>query len=61
MGAMTSIYLALAPGLEKVSGEYFFDQIPRTVNPIAADEKAQELLWAKSVEYTGVDLQAVKN
>ncbi|KAF9156042.1 hypothetical protein BG015_007459 [Linnemannia schmuckeri] len=61
VGAMTSIYLALAPGLEKVSGEYFFDQIPRTVNPIAADEKAQELLWAKSVEFTGVDLKAVKN
>ncbi|KAF9081775.1 hypothetical protein BGX23_000463 [Mortierella sp. AD031] len=61
VGAMTSIYLALAPGLEKVSGEYFFDQIPRTVNPIAADEKAQELLWAKSVEFTGVDLKAGNN
>ncbi|KAG0299317.1 hypothetical protein BGZ97_003780 [Linnemannia gamsii] len=60
VGAMTSIYLALAPGLEKVSGEYFFDQIPRTVNPIAADEKAQEELWAKSVEFTGVDIKAVK-
>ncbi|KAF9126566.1 hypothetical protein BGW39_006511 [Mortierella sp. 14UC] len=60
VGAMTSIYLALAPELDKVSGEYFFDQIPRTVNPIAADEKAQELLWEKSVEFTGVDLKAVK-
>ncbi|KAG0199947.1 hypothetical protein BGX28_006875 [Mortierella sp. GBA30] len=57
MGAMTSIYLAIAPGLEGVSGEYFFDQIPRTVNPIAMDEKAQELLWAKSVEFTGVDFK----
>ncbi|KAF9965911.1 hypothetical protein BGZ70_003815 [Mortierella alpina] len=54
-GAMSSIYLTLAPGLENVSGEYFFDQIPRTVNPIAMDEKAQEQLWAKSVEFTGMD------
>ncbi|KAI7825991.1 hypothetical protein BC939DRAFT_118104 [Gamsiella multidivaricata] len=56
-GAMSSIYLALAPGLENVSGEYFFDQIPRTPNPIAMDEKAQELLWTKSVEFTGVDFK----
>ncbi|KAG0275590.1 hypothetical protein BGZ95_008607 [Linnemannia exigua] len=61
VGAMTSIYLALAPDLDKVSGEYFFDQIPRSVNPIALDEKAQEELWEKSVEFTGVDLKAVKN
>ncbi|KAI8363014.1 hypothetical protein B0O80DRAFT_4403 [Mortierella sp. GBAus27b] len=54
-GAMSSIYLALAPGLEDVTGEYFFDQIPRTPNPIALDVQAQELLWAKSVEWTGVD------
>ncbi|KAF9195582.1 hypothetical protein BGZ50_004181 [Haplosporangium sp. Z 11] len=54
-GAMTSIFLALEPGLENVSGEYFFDQAARSVNPIAMDEKAQELLWSKSVEFTGVD------
>jgi len=57
VGAMSSVYLALAPGLENVSGEYFFDQIPRVPNPIALDEKAQELLWTKSVEFTGVDLK----
>ncbi|KAG0005087.1 hypothetical protein BGZ65_012009, partial [Modicella reniformis] len=56
-GAMSSIYLAIAPGLENVSGEYFFDQIPRTPNPIALEEEAQELLWTKSVEWTGVDFQ----
>lgn len=54
-GAMSSIYLAIAPELENVSGEYFFDQIPRTPNPIALDEEAQELLWTKSVEWTGAD------
>ncbi|KAK3809476.1 MAG: hypothetical protein J3Q66DRAFT_288058, partial [Benniella sp.] len=54
-GAMSSIYLALAPGLENVTGEYFYDQIPRTPNPIALEEDAQELLWKKSVQWTGVD------
>ncbi|KAG0371588.1 hypothetical protein BGX24_001469 [Mortierella sp. AD032] len=57
VGAMTSVYLALAPELEKVSGEYFFDQIPRSVNPIVMDEKAQELLWEKSAEFTGSDFK----
>ena len=57
VGAMSSIYLALAPELDNVSGEYFFDEIPRTPHPIALEEKSQEMLWAKSVEYTGVDFQ----
>ncbi|KAG0308178.1 hypothetical protein BGZ98_008768 [Dissophora globulifera] len=57
VGAMSSIYLALASGLDTVSGEYFFDQIPRTPNPVALQEKSQELLWSKSVEFTGVDFK----
>ncbi|KAG0046313.1 hypothetical protein BGZ83_008512 [Gryganskiella cystojenkinii] len=57
VGSMSSVYLALSPGLENISGEYFFDQIPRVPNPIALKEEAQELLWTKSVEYTGVDFK----
>ncbi|CAO3567299.1 unnamed protein product [Mortierella alpina] len=56
-GALTSIYLALAPELETVSGEYFSDQIPRQVHPAASSEDAQEQLWIKSVEYTDVDFK----
>ncbi|KAF9953818.1 hypothetical protein BGZ72_005112 [Mortierella alpina] len=56
-GAMTSIYLALAPELETVSGEFFSDQIPRPVHQVALSEDAQEQLWVKSVEYTGVDFK----
>ncbi|KAG0341358.1 hypothetical protein BG000_009402 [Podila horticola] len=56
-GAMSSIYLALAPEVENVSGEYFFDQIPRTVNPIALRKQEQEMLWSKSVSYTGVNFK----
>lgn len=56
-GAMSSIYLALAPEVENVSGEYFFDQIPRAVNPIALRKQEQEMLWSKSVAYTGVDFK----
>ncbi|KAF9999911.1 hypothetical protein BGZ79_006489 [Entomortierella chlamydospora] len=55
VGATSSIYLALAPELENTSGEYFFDQIPRTPSPIALNEESQEKLWAKSVEFTGLD------
>ncbi|KAG0243587.1 hypothetical protein BGW41_001798 [Actinomortierella wolfii] len=56
-GAMSSIYLAISPEVESVSGEYFFDQIPRTPSRVALDKDAQEMLWTKSVEYTGVDFQ----
>lgn len=55
-GAITLLYLALAPELDDVSGEYFFDQIPRKLSPIALDEKAQEELWAMSIQFTGVDV-----
>ncbi|KAF9132038.1 hypothetical protein BGW39_000896 [Mortierella sp. 14UC] len=54
-GAMGSIYLALAPELENISGEYFFDQAPRVPSSFALDEEEQEMLWSKSVEFTGID------
>ncbi|KAF9586637.1 Retinol dehydrogenase 12 [Lunasporangiospora selenospora] len=57
VGSMSTVYLALAPEVENVSGEYFVDQIPRMPNPIALNEKAQEELWQKSVEFTGVDFK----
>ncbi|KAF9413572.1 hypothetical protein BGZ94_000682, partial [Podila epigama] len=52
-GAMSSIYLALAPEVENVSGEYFFDQIPRSVNPIALSASNEQKLWDYSVRVTG--------
>ncbi|KAF9151970.1 hypothetical protein BG015_005968 [Linnemannia schmuckeri] len=57
VGAMGAVYLSLAPELEGVSGEYFFDQIVRMPSANALDEEQQELLWAKSVEYTGIDFK----
>ncbi|KAG0259778.1 hypothetical protein DFQ27_003898 [Actinomortierella ambigua] len=56
-GALSSIYLALSPEVDSVSGEYFFDTIPRTPSKVALDKDAQELLWAKSVQYTSTDLK----
>ncbi|KAF9970343.1 Retinol dehydrogenase 12 [Actinomortierella ambigua] len=56
-GAMSSIYLALAPEVEPISGEYFFDTIPRSLSRVALDRHAQEMLWIKSVEYTMVDFK----
>lgn len=47
-GAETSIYLASAPEVAGVSGEYFVKKKPATMNPQARDPRAQEQLWEAS-------------
>lgn len=47
-GAETSVYLASAPEVAGVSGEYFAKKEPATMNPQARDPKAQEQLWEAS-------------
>jgi len=52
-GASTSVYCAIAEGLEKHSGEYFADCAPsKPSNAAARDEKVAEALWAKGEELT---------
>ncbi len=53
-GAHTSIYLASAPELEGVSGEYFVKCTPRQPKPWARDPDAARRLWQVSEELVGL-------
>ncbi|XP_017108597.2 retinol dehydrogenase 13-like [Drosophila bipectinata] len=53
-GAQTTIYAALDPELEKVSGLYFSDCKPKEVAPAAKDEKTGKFLWEESEKWTGL-------
>ncbi|XP_034129783.1 retinol dehydrogenase 12 isoform X2 [Drosophila guanche] len=51
-GAQTSLYAALDPDLEQVSGEYFSDCQPKDVAPAATDTQTGKWLWAVSEKWT---------
>jgi len=51
-GARTPLYVATAPGLERVTGMYFDDCRPTEPSPEARDEKVAARLWATSEELT---------
>jgi len=51
-GAKTSIYLATAPELENVSGEYFVKCRPARCSDAARDDVAAKRLWILSEELT---------
>lgn len=53
-GAQTSLYAALDPDLEKVTGQYFSDCKPKDVSAAAKDEKTAKFLWAESQKWTGI-------
>ncbi|KAH8275613.1 hypothetical protein KR026_011496, partial [Drosophila bipectinata] len=53
-GAQTSLYAALDPELEKVTGKYFCDCKPKEVSSAATDEKTAKFLWTESQKWTGV-------
>ena len=49
-GARTSIWLASAPSVAEVSGDYFYKCAPSTPTAIAQDDEAARRLWAASEE-----------
>ncbi len=53
-GAETSVYLALSPEVEGLTGRYFSNSQEVEAAPLARDEAAQERLWTVSAEMTGV-------
>lgn len=53
-GAQTSIYLAVDPGLEGVTGKYFKDCAIATPSKAAMDEEAAARLWKVSEEMVGL-------
>ncbi|KAM8714251.1 hypothetical protein ACLKA7_014394 [Drosophila subpalustris] len=52
-GAQTTLYAALDPALEGITGEYFSDCKPKKVADAATDEKASRILWQESEKWTG--------
>lgn len=53
-GAQTSLYAALDPDLDEVTGEYFSDCKSKEVAEAAKDDKLGEWLWAVSMKWTGL-------
>ncbi|KRF98435.1 uncharacterized protein Dwil_GK28016 [Drosophila willistoni] len=53
-GAQTTLYAALDPDLEKISGLYFSDCRPKEMAKAAKDDKTAEWLWAESEKWTGL-------
>lgn len=54
-GAKTSVFLASAPEVEGVSGQYFNKCAPARSSPQSHDQQAQERLWRTSAAMTEVD------
>ncbi|XP_058125419.1 retinol dehydrogenase 13-like [Anopheles ziemanni] len=52
-GAQTTLYAALDPDLQKVTGQYFSDCAPKDVAEQAKDERVAKWLWAVSEKWTG--------
>lgn len=53
-GARTSVYLALSPEVEGISGRYFEECKPVPSSPISRNLELQEELWRISEELTGL-------
>ncbi|XP_055606426.1 retinol dehydrogenase 13-like [Uranotaenia lowii] len=52
-GAQTTLYAALDPDLEKVTGQYFSDCKPKDVADQAKNDRVARWLWAVSEKWTG--------
>lgn len=59
-GAKTSVYVASAPELTTVSGQYFDDAQLKQPSKAAYDVEAQQRLWTISEEITGVTMPALR-
>lgn len=52
-GARTMIYLANAPEVAEISGQYFVNQHPAATSPLAKNHRLAERLWHESEKCTG--------
>jgi hypothetical protein len=57
-GAATSIYLASAPELEDVSGQYFANRRPTRSSKRSYDETTAARLWQVSADLVGLQERA---
>lgn len=53
-GAQTSLFAALDPDLEHVSGLYFSDCKPKEVSDAAKDDNSAKRLWEESEKWTNL-------
>ncbi|XP_065564474.1 retinol dehydrogenase 13-like [Artemia franciscana] len=53
-GAQTTIYLAVAPEAEHMSGQYFTDCSPASSSKLSQDPAMAKRLWDKSAELVGL-------
>jgi NAD(P)-dependent dehydrogenase (short-subunit alcohol dehydrogenase family) len=56
-GAKTSLYLATAPEVAGVSGQYFSHQRPASSSAVSHDEALSRRLWAVSAKLVGLPLE----
>lgn len=54
-GADTAVYLATAPEVGGVSGQYYYRRKIQKLSPRAADDKEADRLWQWSLEHTGLE------
>jgi retinol dehydrogenase 14 len=57
-GAVTSIYLASAPDVERVTGRYFADSKPKQSSERSYDEATAARLWQLSADLVGLAVAA---
>jgi NAD(P)-dependent dehydrogenase (short-subunit alcohol dehydrogenase family) len=55
-GAATSLYCATDPAVAEQTGRYYDHCQEKAPSAVAEDDELARRLWAKSVEWTGVDL-----
>lgn len=54
-GAQTTLYVALAPELQMVSGKYFSDCTEIEPAEQAGNDQISEWLWKMSLKWTGLE------
>ncbi|CAM4520794.1 SDR family oxidoreductase [Paenibacillus typhae] len=54
-GADTAVYLATAPEVGGVSGQYYYRRKIQKLSPRAADDKEADRLWQWSLEHAGLE------
>lgn len=58
-GADTAVYLATAPEMDRVTGQYFYKKKPQKLTAKAESKENAKRLWAWSCEQVGIEDQPV--
>jgi NAD(P)-dependent dehydrogenase (short-subunit alcohol dehydrogenase family) len=58
-GASTTLYLAMSPEVEHVTGKYFVRCVPKKSSPLSYDQALQQQVWEKSLQLIHVSADVV--